>query len=192
MSTTPPMKPEFFPAAIPGSMSVWFDALRVSTPWVNKDGAPRDEATMSTLEGRTYSYGRRDGAERVYDVGPMTGPVKTIQDLLNTRLPCNTSYNFCVLNYYADHHQHLGWHSDDSPEQDLEHPIAVVAFGAARHIYYKHRSFKGPIPEEQKILMTPGSLFIMPAGFQAEHVHKIPKHPQPCGPRLSLTFRRLK
>lgn len=168
----------------------WLEALHRSTPWINKDGAPRDEATMSTLEGRTYSYGRRDGAERVYQVGPMTGPVTIIKELLNDRF--DTQYNFCVLNYYHDHLQHLGWHADDSPEQDLDHPIAVVAFGAARHIYWKHRAYKGPVPEAQKVLMTPGSCFIMPGGFQSEHVHKIPKHPQPCGPRLSLTYRKLR
>jgi alkylated DNA repair dioxygenase AlkB len=83
-----------------------------------------------------------------------------------------TSYNVCVLNYYKDRHQHLGWHADDSPEQDLDHPIAVVAFGATRQIWWKHKSLKGPIPDDQKVDMTPGLLFIMPGGFQAEHVHR--------------------
>lgn len=36
------------------------------------------------------------------------------------------------------------------------------------------------------------SCFIMPAGFQDNHVHRIPKHNRPCGARISLTFRKYK
>jgi alkylated DNA repair dioxygenase AlkB len=96
-----------------------------------------------------------------------------------------------VLNYYKDQFQHLGWHADNSPEQDLEHPIAVTAFGAARYIWVRLRGASGPVPEEDRYLMHPGSLFVMPGGFQNTHLHRIPKHDRPCDGRISLTFRKL-
>jgi hypothetical protein len=32
----------------------------------------------------------------------------------------------------------------------------------------------------------------MPAGFQIDNLHKIPKNDKPCGGRISLTFRKFK
>lgn len=48
----------------------------------------------------------------------------------------------------------------------------------------------GHVPPEDRYLLQRGSLFIMPPGFQEEMLHRIPKHPQPCGWRISLTFRK--
>lgn len=48
---------------------------------------------------------------------------------------------------------------------------------------------KGNIPDDQKILLKRGSLFVMPKGFQDTYFHRIPKHDRPCGWRISLTFR---
>jgi hypothetical protein len=48
----------------------------------------------------------------------------------------------------------------------------------------------GAVPPEDRYLLERGSLFIMPAGFQEVMLHRIPKHHQPCGWRISLTFRK--
>ena len=44
-------------------------------------------------------------------------------------------------------------------------------------------------PDDQRIKLEEGSLFIMPPGYQSTHLHRIPKHDRPCGWRISLTFR---
>ena len=75
---------------------------------------------------------------------------------------------------------------------DQTHPIAVVSFGAERDIWVKEFNTKGNIPDDDKYLLENGSLFIMPAGFQQKYLHRIPKHNRPCGPRISLTFRKHK
>lgn len=163
-----------------------FDVLRDEAPWVNRD-APRDECFMALDTTKTYTYGTSINA-RTYTASLMHPEVKAIMDVINSK---GNAYNVCVLNYYKDRHQHLGWHADDSPEQDLDHPICVVSFGAARYLYTKHKSYKGNIPSENMFLMTPGSLFVMPGGYQYDHVHKIPKHHTDCGGRISLTYRKL-
>jgi alkylated DNA repair dioxygenase AlkB len=169
-----------------------FEKLRDEVAWVNRS-SPRDECFMAA-EGapKVYSYGN-DNTKReelhTYHAVEMHPLVLGIMQTLNAEY--GTEYNVCVLNYYKDRHQHLGWHADDSPEQDLDHPIAVIAFGAEREIWWKRKDYKGPIPASQKFLMTEGSLFIMPGGFQAEHFHRIPKHDRECGGRISLTFRKL-
>jgi hypothetical protein len=73
---------------------------------------------------------------------------------------------------------------------DHNHPIAVVSLGAERELWWKPKSFAGEVPFEWRQMMGNGSLFVMPAGFQLSHVHRIPKCNKPCGMRISLTFRR--
>lgn len=48
----------------------------------------------------------------------------------------------------------------------------------------------GIVPTKDRYLLQRGSVFIMPAGFQEAMFHRIPKHPAPCGWRISLTFRK--
>jgi len=70
--------------------------------------------------------------------------------------------------------------------------IHVVSFGVEREIWWKEKEFKGLVPQENRQLLKSGSIFIMPAGFQANHFHKIPKADREVGPRVSLTFRNYK
>lgn len=165
-----------------------YETLKEGVPWLNKDNTPRDECFMALDPSLIYSYGKIPKS-RTYKANLMHPLVLEIQNMLNFNF--ETKYNVCVLNYYASEKEHLGWHADDSPEQDLTHPIAVVSFGAERFIYVKDKSFKGNIPEENKFLLKYGSLFVMPGGYQADHFHKIPKHDRPCGGRISLTYRKL-
>lgn len=161
------------------------DCLR-ETPWENRL-APRAECFMA-LKELEYTYGER--FPRTYFSKPMSRFVTDVMNCINDDY--QTSYNVCFLNYYSNHQQHLGWHADDSPGMDLDHPIAVISIGVVREIWYKKKGEKGNIPPEQKILLGDGSLFIMPKDFQRDHLHKIPKHSAVCSGRISLTFRKYK
>jgi alkylated DNA repair dioxygenase AlkB len=148
----------------------------------------RKEYFMSEVP-REYTYGTGPHA-RTYASNPYSPTVQVIQDQLNTRYA--TAYNVCFLNRYDSQKQQLGWHADDSPEMDREHPIAVVSFGAEREIWWKHKDQKGIVPHSQRQLLQSGSLFVMPAFFQDEHLHRIPRADREVGVRISLTFRRYK
>lgn len=184
--TTPTLIPDYVP-----DVEGVYEHLDALPSWVNRDGAPRDEIFMSTDLLKTYSYGKSAAIRHTY--APVFMDVKVLALMLRLNLFRNTrsEYNICVLNRYTDQHKHLGWHCDDSPEQDPNHPIAVVSFGASRYIYVRENGFKGTVPPENRYLLTPGSLFEMPPGYQETHQHKIPKHDTACGGRISLTFRKL-
>ena len=162
-----------------------YSFLRESVRWVNRD-APRDECFMANEE-LSYTYGSF-GFSRTYNSVLMNSFVKILMDDLNDNFDCN--YNVCFLNYYKNEKQHLGSHSDDSPEMDKNHSITVISFGAEREIWVKEKGFSGNIPAEDKFLLNDGSLFIMPSGYQEKYLHKIPKWDKPCGGRISLTFRK--
>jgi alkylated DNA repair dioxygenase AlkB len=163
-----------------------YDRLIDEVPWVNRD-APRDECFMA-LEELEYTYG--DKITRTYTSVSMNDMVKSMMNKLNEDFDCE--YNICFLNYYKNEKEFLGWHADDSPEMDSNHPIAVISFGAEREIWTKKMGEKGVVPDENKYSLEDGSLFIMPAGFQENNLHRIPKCDRPCGGRVSLTFRKYK
>ena len=163
-----------------------YDRLRSEVPWVNED-APRDECFMA-LEELEYTYGEK--IARTYTSVLMSEMVMSMMKKLNEDYDCE--YNICFLNYYSSEKEFLGWHADDSPEMDPSHPIAVISFGAERYIWTKKMGTKGVVPDEDRYLLGSGSLFIMPAGFQEDNLHRIPKNDRPCGGRVSLTFRKYK
>ena len=170
-----------------------------SVPWGTYTEA-RQECFMALSETE-YTYGAGRGI-RTYKSIAFLPWVERIRQTLNlspkdgipgqlaTEYSGNRcTYNVCFLNRYEDAGQHLGWHSDDSPGMNHEHPIAVVSFGQARQIWWRKSDHKGEIPADQRQLLEHGSLFVMPAGFQREHQHKIPKGDRKMQPRASLTFR---
>lgn len=161
--------------------------LRSDVAWEHRD-APREECFMS-LVPLSYTYGKGVG-ERTYHSLAFHPLVLELMNKLNSEF--NSEYNICFLNYYKSEKEHLGWHADDSPEMDKTHPIAVVSFGADRLIYIKEKEYRGEIPKDDQYMLGNCSLFIMPAGMQETHYHKIPKGDKPCGGRISLTFRKYK
>jgi alkylated DNA repair dioxygenase AlkB len=132
-----------------------------------------------------YTYGVGKFA-RTYASSPYHPLVAKIEERLNKD---GLRYNVCFLNRYDGRGQFLGWHADDSPGMDLDHPIAVISLGEAREIWWKPQGETGVVPVDQRQLLAEGSLFVMPAGFQRTHFHRIPKGDHDMGTRISLTFR---
>ena len=156
--------------------------------WEEREDAPRKEIFMANEE-LSYTYGMGRGI-RTYDSVPMIPFVKDVMDKINSDY--NYNLDICFLNYYKNEKMWLGWHSDDSPEIDQTEPIAVVSIGAERDIWVKTKDYKGVIPDEWRFNLKSGSLFMMLAGFQDNHLHKIPKWDKKCDWRISLTFRKYK
>lgn len=162
------------------------DALAqlLALPWLAVTPA-RKEYFMSDVP-RKYTYGRDEFA-RTYESNPFSDLVHRYRLVLNVP---GVHYNVCFLNRYDEQRNQLGWHADDSPEMDHDHPIAVVSFGAEREIWWRKKDEGGVVPAAQRQVLHHGSLFVMPAGFQQTHQHRIPKADRAVGVRVSLTFRR--
>lgn len=148
------MKPELIHEFISPSV---FDEINQTTGWLNLD-LPRDEAFMSEDRLR-YSY----TADRFYDSTPFTPIVSDILGLLN--VTTKSDYDVCFLNRYNSANDFLGWHADDSPEMDQDHPICTISLGSEREIWIKEIGTSGEVPPENRFKLPSGSCFIMPAGF---------------------------
>lgn len=178
------MKPIYIRDFIKNNKDEIFNHLLNDLTWLNVTEA-RKEYFMAT-ENLSYTYGSGVAA-RTYTSSTFTEQVSQMLNSLNDEYKCN--YNVCFLNRYDSLKNQLGWHADDSPEMNPEHDICVISFGAEREIWWKLKEVKGNLPPENKQILHNGSLFIMPAGFQKNHFHKIPKADKNCDIRISLTFR---
>lgn len=185
----------------------YFSKLTNEVPWKRVESTPRMEAFYSKL-GKPYTYGS-NGFERTYTPESWcANSVDTINNIID--YVYETDFELCFLNRYLNQQDHLGWHADDSPEIDINRPIAVVSLGVEREIWFKPQychvchstekelTFAARIcsvhpgkftPNVEKQLLGHGSLLIMPAGYQQTHYHRIPKSDRKHGERISLTYR---
>lgn len=171
---------------VPRASEVYSSLLK-EVAWVEVQ-ARRKEAFMAHVPS-TYQYIERADAP-VYSSTAYHTLVGIIEKQINEAFNCRM--DLCFLNYYADQHQALGWHSDDGSIIDQTQPIVVVSLGEVRQIWTRPIGFKGEIPKESKYSLGDGSVFIMPPGFQNAFQHKIPKGDREMGGRISLTYRSRK
>ena len=101
----------------------------------------------------------------------------------------DASFNSVLMNYYRDHRDSMGMHSDDEPELGRNPVIASLSVGEPRTFVLKHRSRKDLKPVN--IELESGSLLLMKGATQHHWKHGINKLSRPCGPRVNLTFRRV-
>lgn len=160
--------------------SLWNDL-----PFNRIDNTPRTECWMNDYNV-SYTYGSGRGV-RTYLPNDWNTFVDSIRVKMNAEF--DTSFDCCFCNGYIDETDHLGWHADDSPEMDMNHPIVSISFGAVRDIWFRKTGVKGPATKG--ITMGDGSLTMMNAEMQVTWDHRIPKHSAPCGKRISLTYRKL-
>ena len=115
------------------------------------------------------------------------------QELLSLRSlaedACETSFNACLLNLYHDGSEGMGWHSDDERSLDPLAPVASVSFGEARRFLFRLRSNH---LVKAEVLLESGSLLLMDAICQQNWQHSLPPASKKKGPRINLTFRRMK
>lgn len=118
---------------------------------------------------------------------PWTGLLSTLRS--HVEALAAAELNSVLLNYYRDHRDSMGMHSDDEPELGRNPTIASVSVGAQRTLVLKHRFRKDLKPFH--LPLDHGSLLLMKGATQHHWKHGINKMSRPCGPRVNLTFRRI-
>ena len=93
----------------------------------------------------------------------------------------NETFNFCLVNYYADGKDSISYHSDDERFLGTDPAIASFSLGAKRDFLMKHK----PIPPKDgqtvedpkpiKLPLGPGDMVLMRGKTQANWLHSIPK-----------------
>jgi len=132
--------------------------------------------------GANYAY---SGIQlRPHPWTPLLLDIKTrIEDAVGA------TFNSVLLNYYRDHNDSIGFHSDDESELGDRPIIASLSFGEERIFVLKHKRLREAKP--LRLRLASGSLLLMAGDTQHCWRHGIPKESRQCGPRVNLTFRRI-
>ncbi len=101
----------------------------------------------------------------------------------------HADFNSVLLNYYRDHRDSMGLHSDDEPELGEQPILASLSLGEERTFILKHKRDKALKPVRLKL--ASGSVLLMKGETQCHWKHGIDKEMHPCGSRVNLTFRRI-
>jgi len=171
----------YTPGFISDPMSV-FKTLWEELAWERRGLTPRREYYCNEVAA-PYKYGNPEFA-REYLPSPWHPAISDIKAMVEERTAAKMEV--CFLNGYENSRDHLGPHSDDSPEMDDARPISIVTLGAEREIWFMPIEDKTDVT---KVLLGNGSLCVMAPGMQDTWRHRIPKAGFECGPRISLTFR---
>jgi alkylated DNA repair dioxygenase AlkB len=108
------------------------------------------------------------------------------------------TFNFCLVNYYADGKDSISYHSDDERFLSPEPAIASFSFGTKRDFLMKHKPIApqaGLVVEEPKAIKLPlgsGDMILMRGKTQSNWLHSIPKRAgvDASKGRINITFRK--
>lgn len=163
--------------------------LITDTPW-------RHESV--TIWGKTHPQPRLiawyGDSDRKYSYsGISLDPLPWTQTLADLRHTveglAGETFNSVLLNYYRNHRDSMGFHSDDERELGPTPIIASLSLGATRTFILKHKTRRDLKPV--RLDLPSGSLIVMKGGTQKFWKHGIDKQTTPCGSRVNLTFRRI-
>ncbi|CAO2656581.1 Nn.00g053840.m01.CDS01 [Neocucurbitaria sp. VM-36] len=108
------------------------------------------------------------------------------------------TFNFCLVNYYADGKDSISYHSDDERFLGPNPAIASFSLGAKRDFLMKHKPIApkdGALSPELKAIKLPlgsGDMVLMRGKTQANWLHSIPKRAggEAGKGRINITFRK--
>jgi len=138
----------------------------------------------------SYGYGKTKHPPRPYPENALIDHVfKSLSEHLGDP-DFNKSTYGCLFTYYAGGKNSLAFHSDDEDSITPGSDIITVSFGQTRSIVFQNTA--GPLRHRQSYSLEHGSVHIMSQHSQSFWAHSIPADDSSCGPRVSLTFRKLR
>lgn len=108
------------------------------------------------------------------------------------------TFNFCLVNYYADGKDSISYHSDDERFLGQNPAIASFTLGAKRDFLMKHKPIAPkegeitPDPGQIKLPLGSGDMVLMKGKTQSMWLHSIPKRAgvDANKGRINITFRK--
>lgn len=155
-------------------------------------------ATLSLLEANNPGDKSIPPKDR-YRCTPRPIPACLNALRLVTEAATGSTYNFCLVNYYASGADSISYHSDDERFLGANPSIASFSLGAKRDFLMKHK----PVPPKQgnvqqpaaaalKLPLASGDMVLTRGTTQANWLHSIPKRKagESEKGRINITFRK--
>ncbi|KAL1972917.1 hypothetical protein VTN31DRAFT_6459 [Thermomyces dupontii] len=127
-------------------------------------------------------------------------PIPQVLDFLRQRVEAvlgdGTTFNFCLVNYYASGDDSISYHSDDERFLGPNPTIASLSLGEQRDFLMKHKPDTAPrdrsLGKPLKLALSSGDMVVMRGETQSNWLHSIPKRSGKTAPggRINITFRK--
>jgi alkylated DNA repair dioxygenase AlkB len=146
---------------------------------------------LTSFHAHTETVYKYSGIRNVSTPIPVClNPVIDKLNLVGQQLPYFTydqkSPNSCLINYYRNGEDYIGWHADDELESYTKTPIYSVSLGATREFDVKKKSTGATT----RVILDDGCLLVMYGKmFQVLYQHRVPKSSACQRGRINLTFR---
>ncbi len=140
----------------------------------------------STDESDGYKYRDAPGAPKMGFNDTILEIKRRAEEWYQRHSGKSVEFNVCLLNFYEDGQQRIGWHSDRE-EIGRDTPIASVSLGATRSFLV--RAKQDGVRDRVKLELSSGSMVLMENICQHLYLHSIPKQSEVTGGRINLTFR---
>jgi len=174
---------------IPGFLGVhWLGALLEEVDLAQREITIYGKQVLQPRLTALYGSGAYRYSGQTLVAKPFPETMQGLRERVQERL--GVVYDICLVNYYRDGRDGVGWHADDEREIDQTRPIASLSFGAVRSFQVREKG-GGEISASSTYRLGGGDLLVMDPGMQGGWLHSIPKTAKPVGPRLNLTFRGL-
>ena len=154
--------------------------------------------TLDWYQGDVEVYGRRHKiprlqcwyGDRAYTyskvrLAPREWPQWLLPLLDSIEQRSGHRFNSVLGNWYQHGQHSMGFHADNEPELGSNPVVAMLTFGYARDLRFKHRNGH----DQFSITPASGSLLLMEGEIQHYWRHGIAKSTRDMGDRISLTFR---
>jgi len=168
-------------------VKVYFSFLSTEIPW---------QQDVVKLFGKTYITDRKVAwyAEKPF-IYRYSGQSKIALPFSPTLLAIKSrvekltgsAYDACLLNYYHNGSEGMGWHSDNEKSISPNSSIASVSLGVTRKFQFKHKTQGLKLD----LILDSGSVLDMRGETQEFWLHALPKSKKIAGARINLTFRKM-
>lgn len=179
----------------PATASTFYQDLLTATKWETTSKINRwvslhynndTDENDNDQQQQQYQYRDAPGAPQIGFSPTIQRIQEAAQQWYLTQTGIQVEFNVCLLNYYENGQQRIGWHSDRE-EIGRSTPIASVSLGATRPFHIRNKT-QGPT-DRVSLDLGHGSLIVMENQCQHEYLHSIPRQSQLEEGRINLTFR---
>ena len=164
-----------------------YDDLQKNVPWEKTAKINRWVALYEETPENGYKYRDAPGQQ---SSRPFTDTIRSIKEqaeqCYENLSGAKVEFNTCLLNFYEDGEQRIGWHADRE-EIGRTTPIASISLGATRTFSIRHKA--NGARDRANVDLQAGSVIFMENVCQREYLHSIPKQREVGKGRINLTFR---
>ncbi|KAJ0417492.1 hypothetical protein BJY00DRAFT_325483 [Aspergillus carlsbadensis] len=167
-----------------------------STTTTTNNSIILDTKTQTPIPASKYQYTPR----------PIPPCLETLRHAVERCTADGSTYNFCLVNYYASGDDSISYHSDDERFLGANPAIASISLGAQRDFLMKHKPSDPGAPgapglgsgtrtginQPVKFALAGGDMVVMRGETQANWLHSVPKRRggEAQRGRINITFRR--